>query len=709
MKTMKTEKAVWSRVTAYSGSFYTKRRMIFLTALMAATAVFFCAVLFVTQIINGDSYALKQSSSRTYTVPVEAPRGNILDSSGQKMAYNSQSNELLFDASAFPPSSRQGERNAEILTLIQLLERRGEKWEDNLPIYIDASGNMAFKEDADGYVKWLRSSAMLDLNDYATARNCYDAINRMYSLGEYSETDALKIGSVLCNMVLEGYSVKNPYVFANGVSSDTVAYIKENSSSYPGVEAGVYSVRSYADGTLAPHIIGSVGVIDENTYKASQTELEQQLSSEDLSSAERLSLQRRAYNIDSVVGKSGVESLFEDELRGEDGEKTITVSSDGAVSEVLSVLPRSGYDVKLNINMGLQKAVQSALNRHIRELAEDQGLSGAGAAVVMNVNSGAVLASATYPNFNLTTYTKDYNKLAAEETAPLWNRVLQSTYAPGSTMKPAMAIAALETGEIDEDTAFFCDGVFEYKGSEFGCLNSHGYLTVRAALNHSCNIFFYNVGDRLGITKMNTYCTMLGLGSKTGCELPEASGVLAGVAYRSSIGATWLPGDTIQAAIGQSDNLFTPLQLCNYVATIANGGTRYVPHYISSVTSHDGKETLLETHPEVALQTGFSEKNLTVVREGMWNVANIGTCRDAFSILPEEVAAKTGTSQVIRRFGDEYYKGNNGFIITFGPYEEPEIAIAVVIEYIDSGSATAQLAADIYDYYFAHPEINGDG
>jgi penicillin-binding protein 2 len=326
----------------------------------------------------------------------------------------------------------------------------------------------------------------------------------------------------------------------------------------------------------------------------------------------------------------------------------------------------------------------------------------AGAVVVEDVKTGAILASASFPDYSLATYYDDYETLVADDGKPLWNRAFQSAYSPGSTMKPCIAVAALEEGVVTPDEGVYCAGTYQYYDITFACFNNteHGYVDVETALEYSCNIFFYEMAKRLGIDKMNKYATLFGLGEKTGVEINEAKGILAGPKRRDELGLRWQSGETLLAAIGQSDNSFTPIQLCNYCATIANGGTRWVPYLVSKVLSADYSEVLYERNPEIAVQTNISEETLKAVKEGMYLVANNTSCREQLGGLKYKVACKTGTAEKTRIVDGVRYEGTDGFLIAFAPYDSPEIAITVVVENAGSGASTAQVAADIFTYYF---------
>lgn len=676
-------------------------RRIVLAILTVSLTVVYVVDLFSVQIVHGGEYRERMNRVQTYTMPVKAARGEMLDCNGESLVSNRQGYSVIFDYARFPDSDHKAERNAVISRLLSLFAAKNCEWIDGVPLILDETGAPAFPEDREAEVLYMKSEDLLDLNDYATPQNCLDAAIEKYQLESFDRARARDIFSVCFSMFKNQFSASAPYTFAEDVPMEIVSIIKENSDAYPGVDISIDSYREYADGTIAPHLIGTVGVISEDEYAARSAETRELLSNNELTEEEREQIENSAYAMDDDIGKSGVELVMEDYLRGTAGEKTVVIDTDGNSEEYYSREPSPGDTVTLTIQKDLQLVVQQALEKRILELTAAEGLEAAGAAVVIDCTNGDVLAAASYPSYDLSTYYDDYDSLVKNPASPLWNRTTQSTYAPGSTMKPVMALAALQEGVIDENTTFYCDSVFEYLDQEFECLEAHGNLDVRSAINHSCNIFFYNVADKLGITKMNTYSSLFGLGSRTGIEIPEVSGVLAGPDYRESQGLAWYSGDTIQAAIGQSDNLFTPIQLANYCATIANGGTRYVPHVIKSVKSPDYSQTILRTEPQIAASADIDSRYFTVVKEGMRRVVTEGFCQTAFANVPVSAAAKTGTSQVKKIVNGSLVRGNNGFVISFAPYENAKLAVAVVIENVDSGTATSNVAADIFEYYFS--------
>ena len=676
-----------------------RSRALALAAIFTAVLVVFGIVLVRSYVVDGEAYAEGNGTVLTYDIPAASARGDIIDRNGKMLVSGKQGNSLRFNAAFFPSSSNRKDRNAVIDSLIKLLTKNGEKWTDNLPIVYE-KGVLTFVPGRQGDIDTMKSSAYLNLNSYATPQNCLSALRRLYKLDGYTDAEARAIASVEYEMWRTGFNVSSPYTFADDVSIETVAAVRENSDFYRGVENVVVRYREIVDGTVAPHVIGLTGVISGEEYLSNRDEIQEKISDSRYTEAEKAEIQRNAFSITDTVGKFGIEKAMEEYLRGKKGVERISIYPDGTAGSSYIVMPTQGNTIKLTIDSGLQKAAEIALETHVKNLYNGT-LEAAGAVAVVNVNTGDVLASVTYPTYDLATYYDDYDKLLQTSGNPLINRVLQSVYEPGSTFKCAMALAALEEGVIDRSTTFYCDSVFEFYNMNFGCLSAHGSQNVIQALTNSCNIFFYNVANQLGIERMNEYAKKLGLGQKTGVELAEASGILAGRAYRESIGSTWQLGDTIQAGIGQSDNLFTILQMANYCATIANGGTRYACHYVKSILSSDGKEVISETKPVVLEDTGFSRKSLNIVREGMLSAAVNGTTSGTFARVQEKVAVKTGTTQIKRYVKGKLIAGNNGLNISFAPYDSPEIAIAVIIENVNSGSATADVAADIYNYYFA--------
>lgn len=672
-------------------------------AIVFAVSIF-SADLFRIQIVEREKYASKKLSLSSNTSKIPAVRGEILDSTGRPLVYNVASNTVYFDASYFPSFSKMDKRNSIVSSLIKLFGSKGIEYSASLPIEISGEG-FAFTENSDSDKAYLISKDYLNLNTYATAQNCFDSIVEYYGLEEYSKEEALKIASVYFAMKRADFSTYNPFTFAENVPDETVLILKEQSRFYEGVEIRVDTVRAYYDGSIAPHILGYYDFLNADEYKAVTEEYNQKLANGNLTDEEKLDLQLSSYAITDKIGKFGIESAMEDTLRGKNGIMTTVTNADGTKTRTVTTEPQNGENVVLTINADFQKQTQNILYSKIESLKGESKLETAGSIVVLDVNDFSVLACVTYPSYDLSTYKENIVELNTDETAPLWNRALRSTYAPGSTVKPAVAIAGLEEGIVKPDTGIKCNLLYTYySGPPFKCYNNNGHAgseqTVVTAIRNSCNTYFYEVGRQLGIDKMDDYLYAYGLGRKTGVELTEAEGVLAGPEEREAAGGIWYPGDVVQAAIGQSDHLFTPIQLASYAGMLANGGTKYRTHFVKAVKSADYSQTVYETQPEILSKVNASETNKAAVKQGM---VALGDSYLAFKDLPFSVACKTGTAQRKQKVGDKEIEYTNGFMIAYAPADNPQIAIAVAIENTKS-SSTVTCVAEILKAYFEQKE-----
>lgn len=662
-------------------------RRIVLPCILVAFIAVFVGVLIKVQLIDGEEYAGAVNTATQSTVPIKAARGEIVDRNGKPIVVNRQGYSIIFDYSYFPSKKENNERNSIIISLVRLFEQSGVEWTNDLPIVIDASGGLVYKADSEKEIQVMKSKDMLNLNSYATAQNCYDAMVEEFGIDpSYSLRDGLKIAAVRYQMLLNGFGVSTPYTFAEDVDEVLVAKIKENSATFKGVDVQVVPYRKIVDGTLAAHIIGTVGKISAEEYAE---------------------LKDKGYGMNDVVGKSGIEYAMESYLRGEDGEKVVSVDADGNVTETVTKEPRQGDTIVLTIDADMQKLAQDTFASWTEAYAKSSknkyGVPAGGALVVNDPNTGEILTIVSYPTYDLITYSENYSELSNDSRTPLWNRALRSTYAIGSTSKPSVAIAAIEEGLTNRDRVIRCSREFKYLDHTFYCNINHKdrNLTLRTALQDSCNIYFYTCGEELGVSKLNEYRSMLGLGVKTGIELTEAEGIQDSPEYRESIGQTWQPGYLILSSIGEGGTRFTPIQLANYVATIANGGTRYEQHLIKSIKSADYSETILEKTPKVALETGISKYAIDCVTEGMeYVVNNNNIIQSALKGLEVQTAAKTGTSEENRTINGVSHVINNGLYITFAPSRDAEISIAMICEGVYGSSSLAQIAKPIYEYYF---------
>lgn len=653
------------------------KRNLAVILLIAAVFGAFIVKLWDVQVLSAGE--AKQAAVKAVEVEVEPIRGEILDRDGNTLVTNKQQRSIVFNYYSFPSSSEKEKRNKIIYELIALFERSKAEWKDELPIRLGKNGSLSFVKGKENEIAYLRSSAFLDLNPYATVQNCFDALVERYELQSYSEEDARNIASVYYSMWKDGFNSSTDYSFASDVSQQLASAVKEQSDVFTGVSVQVNSVREYTDGTLAPHLLGIVGAISPEEYEEKKND---------------------GYSINDVVGKSGIEYSFESELRGKKGKKLITTDTNGNTTEKYITLPTQGNAVVLTIGKDLQKTAQTELQKLIEEMREDNPYVTSGSVVAMDVKNNEVLVCANYPSYDASTYSKNSAKLNTDESKPLWDRALRSTYTPGSTIKPAVAMAGLEEGIIDSDFYVTCTGIYtHYKDYQPGCTGVHGSLNVVYALYNSCNIFFYETSRLLGIEKLNDYFTMFGLGEKTGVELAESSGTVDSVELRTKKGELWTPGLTIQAGIGHGDNQFTPIQLCAYASVIANRGVRYKAHFVKSIMSADYSTTLYNAENQILSTADFKDKNWDLVYDGMLLVGTKSYAN--FTSVPVDVAAKTGTTTVEKIVNGVSVKHENGLLIAFAPYDDPQIAVAVVVEGAESGGSTAPVAAAIMEQYFS--------
>ncbi|MBP3704162.1 MAG: penicillin-binding protein, partial [Clostridia bacterium] len=554
-------------------------------------------------------------------------------------------------------------------------------------------------------IAYLRSEDFLNVGDTATAAECMEKLIRRYGAEDIEDpADVRRVVSVRYNLERNYFSRTNPCTIAEDVSIEAVTILSERADSMPGVEIRVTQEREYTDGTLAPHVLGTVGMISAEQY-AAEKETGNTYSAENVS----------GYAYTDTYGQNGIENAYEAVLRGTNGKETIETDSTGVVlSTAVTEEPEAGDTVWLTLDADLQRAANEALAEQIGSgLTED---CTAGAAVALDVNTGGILACASYPNYDLTQYTQSTEYLLAlydDETQPLFNRALNGLFTPGSVFKPLVAIAALEEGVINADaTPVLCDGAYHYYAPDYEpeCLGSHGEVDLLGALSRSCNSYFFDVGRMLQITPMRAYAEAFSLGEKTGCELAESVGIMSSPEEYETrhAGADWFEGLTIQSAIGQCDNMFTPIELATYCSVIANGGTRYKTHFLEKVTDYDRETVITETEPEVVLETGVSAETFKTVQEGMRLVCTEGTAASTFADFGIAVAGKTGTAET-------YEHSDNLTFIGYAPYEDPEIAVAVVIEYGGGGNAAKEVAKAIFEAYFFgdaetenNDEINSD-
>lgn len=645
---------------------------------------FFCLLYHYQMVVGVDEDTTAAINTLSSEEAVPAARGIITDRNGAVLVGNRTEYQVTLDLEDMGEYEDQA---AVILRLFEICRDQGVAWTDaEMPISAGAPYTFtnedvySYLDSETGEAVQTRLGRMCDLMGWSRPDSASDLLEEMkatFGIEGLDDGTARSLLGVLYSCYLRQNEILwTTYVFAADVGIEFISIVKEEN--LPGVDINATSVREF-NTTYAAHLLGQVGFITAENWDEGEN------------------YKAQGYSMDAVVGLSGVEYAFEQYLQGSDGMRTITADKDGDIISVEDTIPAlAGDDVALTLDAQLQTAAEDALARYIPEL---NGNEGGGAAVVLDVRDGSVLACASWPTYDPATIRYD---LELEGLSPLFNRALQGTYSPGSTYKMVTATAGLETGVITTSTQIQCTGIIDYFGTPFRCWvyrengTTHGMETVTQALRDSCNIFFYTVGIDVGIETLTEYARAYGLGVSSGIELTEAQGINAGPEYSESVGATWYGGNTLSAAIGQSDNLFTPLQIANYIATLVNGGTRYAAHLLQSVTAADGTVTAYE--PQVLNTVDLQESHLAAIKQGMLQVVeNSATISDAFANLAAngiQVGAKTGSAQVT---GQE---NANGLFVCFAPYDDPQIAVCVAVEKGGSGAATSVIAARIMEAYF---------
>ena len=643
--------------------------------------------LFSLQIINGGEYERKAERKLTSNLTVTASRGEILDRYGRPLITNRTVLSLRLDYAYWDKETQ----NETILKLAALVRADGVAVEDELPVTAEAPYAYVGEEDGSERKK-LEELAQKRKDDYRAGMDApamLALLRKKYGVDEaMSEADARTVVGVRYTMEQAGFSLFNSYIFAHDVSLDLISKVKEQHKAFPGVEVESEPVREYKT-DYAAHILGVVGPMWKEDWEG-----------EDGKPGYK---EKPGYSMNARIGKTGMEAALEEYLHGVSGTRSVETNISGKVTgEISSEDPIPGNNCILTIDIELQKAAEEALAKRVGEISQ----ATAGAAVVVEVGTGEVLAMASYPTYDIEAYNRDYDTLKVDPMKPLLNRATLGQYAPGSTFKPLTAIAALEEGVINLNTRFTCKHSMPFLNRTFNCTGYHGSLDVVHAIQKSCNIYFYNTGNMLGKQdpeSLATWAHQFGLGVKTGIELAEARGQVATPANRENMLENapyldpWQPGDYLQSAIGQSDNLFSPIQIANYIATIASNGKHYGLHLLKSVKTYDYSETVVDDTPNLLNTVTMQDSTIKAVQQGMRDVVSEGgTAANVFRNYPIEIAGKSGTAQLGKN------KEDNGLFVAYAPFENPEIAICVVIEGGQSGGGgAAPVVRDILDAYFA--------
>lgn len=659
---------------------------------------FFSFKLYSMQIIEAGG---KTNNTPTFEtrVRVKAARGNILDTNGNILVSNRASYDLVINHYVLTSSSNP---NQTLYNLVKLCDALNIKYADNLPITKNKPYTYTLSDYNSTWQGYFQSFLIYrdNLDSDISAPLLMDKLRESYAIPEdWSDEDARLVLGLRYELSLRNcVPTLSNYVFLADVDSDTLAAVLE--LNIPGMTVETSTVRQY-NTQYAAHVLGYVGAMN-----ATQWEKYKELG----------------YSMDAMVGQAGIEQAFEEYLHGTDGTRVDIVTKDGTLlSSHYEIEPKAGQNVQVSLDLNMQTIAEDALALTMENLRDpiknpstDGRDAGGGAVVAMDIKTGQVLVSASYPTYDLSKLFEDYKSLLDAEGNPMFNRALQGTYPPGSTYKMSMTVAGIDAGNISSTTKLEDKGKFtKYPGMAPKCLKysnsgvTHGMLDCTMALKVSCNYFFYELGDRIGIRQMDKVAKAMGLGEYTGVELYEAQGHRANPETKATLysgdDARWYAGDTVTAAIGQSENRFTPVQLCTYVTTLCNKGTRYRATFLDKVVTADYGTVVAAHSPTVMSEYAMTDEAFNGVLTGMKLVANEmgGTAYNVFKDYPVEVAAKTGTAQTgINGTSD------NGAFVCFAPANDPQIAIVVYGERAGHGSSLGQVARSVLDAYFDHANMD---
>lgn len=682
-------------------------RLIIIAVLFSLVTIFYITKLANIQLVNRSLYTSSVQKTYSRTVTIRAQRGEIFDRNGKALVTNVYTYNLDFDYGSLSKNPQIS--NEVILGVIDALRETGNSEKRTLskspflgfyPDYIYDPNLMqdpSYKAKYDRAIKEMGFHQDKDGNPIEnTATELAEKMIKKYKLdavdedGEplYSDDEKDELLRVRFDMAFVQFSAVEPYVFAEDVDLKLITYMKE--SELRGIMFTEKVARKFEYPGYASHILGRVGPIH----------------AEDLEY-----YSEKGYKMNAVVGIDGCEEAFEEFLHGTDGTMVIEEDENGnIISQRISKEPISGNDVWLTIDIDMQIAAEDGLRDNIKYINDKaastvgklDGEDASAGALTAISTTGEIYAIASYPTFDLSKWSTDYNLWKQDEAKPLYNRALLGQYQPGSTFKVGIAVAALEEGIITPRTTITDKGRYTfYDENGPRCWiflqknRTHGTINVIEAIQHSCNYFFYDIGRQLTISKMNEYCLSYGLGLKTGIELPEKTGILAGPEYRAESGTSeWFPGDTLQAAIGQSDNLFTPLQISAYTSTLVNGGERYSTHLLGSVRKFYTNEIIYEYQPKRLGVVEMSELTHRTIMTAMKSVTENGSASRLFSSYPVEMGGKTGTAQVSSK------KSDNAIFTAFAPFDAPEIVATCVIEQGNNGTDAGYTVKDVFDCYF---------
>lgn len=646
--------------------------------------------LFNLQIVNGAEYREQSNTRLSRESTLEAARGEILDKTGNVLV----SSNMMFGLEIYKTKSDTQTLNNTIFNIINVLEKYNISYPDSFPIDINT---MQYKIEGEELAKWKENNK---LTEETTAEQAFYKFKDKYEIKYENINEARKIMAIRYEINIKGYSSTKSIKLADNIPREAVAEFNESSEKFPGINIVVEPVRTYTSGSLASHILGYAAKISDEEYQK----------------------RKDTYANDDIIGKTGIESVFEEYLRGKNGVKQIDMAVDGTTTaEYISKEAVAGANVVLTIDSNLQQITERALANNIEKIraggfGKVYNAKG-GACVVMNVNTGEILAMASYPDYDPSLFvngisTEDWNKYNNNTLHPLVNKATQVSYSPGSTFKMISGIAGLESGVVTLKEKINDTGVYSKYGIKMNCWyytdyhTGHGRLDITGAIEKSCNYYFYEVGDRMGIDNLVKYAKYYGLGGKTGIELPsEVSGVLASKETAAALGKSWNPGDTLNAVIGQGYNEFTPVQMAKYISILANRGKHVDATIIKTIQNANGTEVSKEEIKSFVNQKlGLAEtetenieikpENANAILNGMRSVTEDrgGTAYNIFKDFNITVGGKTGSAEA----GNDV----NAWFVGFAPFDNPEIAVVIIVENGGHGNYTAEAVKEIMSEYF---------
>lgn len=643
--------------------------------------------LFSMQIVEGEMYSKSAVSRLSKSISSSAPRGDILDRYGRVLVTNETGYSVMLQYTT-PDTEKL---NNTIRNVVEILNNTGNTTFGSLPISRELPYSFVFEDTNntgsadDEMARWFKNNKHADVIKYGmTAEQTLRAYADIYHVtGDINRADTRGVIGVRYDAERQSFSAVNPVIIAEDINVDAVTQIKEFRDRLDGITVAENYVRTYKYPGLATHILGRIGKISSEEYEKKSSE---------------------GYGMNDTLGKQGIERWAEKYLRGKNGSSGTIAVVDGKEVEVApKVDPVPGNYVMLTLDAELQQTLEESLEKTVKAIGND---CNAGAAAVIDVKNGNVLAMGSYPTYNMERFNEDYEALVKDPSNPMLNRAVSGLYSPGSTFKPLTAIAAIGTGNLTRGEHIACTGVYTaYADYQPVCWiwsearTTHGSQDVTLAIENSCNVFFYELGKRLGIDALDDYAKKFGLGEYTGIQLTEETqGHMASPEYKKQVVSNvidreWFGGDTLQAAIGQSYSLFTPIQLANYCATIANGGTRYKVNLIDSIRSSVDGTPVEEISPVVEEQLDIDPDTMRKIHDGMKKVVDEGSASSIFEGYPIRVGGKTGTAQL-------GVGANNAIFIAFAPFDDPEIAVAVVVEHGVRGTNAGRVARDVFDKYF---------